>query len=165
MAFAYFSYFLESVTFLGYLETSNLVSISTIKSDLAPFGADGVICLEDYLLGVADLTGELMRLAVHSVSQGDFDLCTNIGVFLRQLYGSTYHALDSSFFLVFYQLPHVDIKDLGSKLVVMNSSVEKVENVSYLLHLKGTEFSKEVLSKLLIDQNTESTETDAANTQ
>jgi len=40
----------------------------------------------DYLLGVADLTGELMRLCISSVGNGDIDTPFELSQFLRQIY-------------------------------------------------------------------------------
>lgn len=38
----------------------------------------------DYLLGVADLTGELMRMCINSVGNGDIDTPFEVSQFLRQ---------------------------------------------------------------------------------
>jgi predicted translin family RNA/ssDNA-binding protein len=40
----------------------------------------------DYLLGVADLTGELMRMCINSVGNGDIDTPFEVSQFLRQVY-------------------------------------------------------------------------------
>jgi len=135
--------YIEAATFLGFLETGTLISRETLQEELKPFTLLQIITLDDYLLGVGDLTGEMMRLAVRSVTQGEFDLCNNICVFLRNLY------------LQFKQLPNNHIDELDKKISVMSSSVEKVENVNCMLQLKGTEYPKEVLKHFLAEQDDE----------
>uniref|UniRef100_M1AGK3 Translin associated factor X n=1 Tax=Solanum tuberosum TaxID=4113 RepID=M1AGK3_SOLTU len=40
----------------------------------------------DYILGLADLTGELMRLAIGRISEGELNLAENICSFVRVIY-------------------------------------------------------------------------------
>ena len=41
--------------------------------------------VEDYILGIADLTGELMRYAINCVGKGDHNRALEVCQFLRNL--------------------------------------------------------------------------------
>ncbi|KAF2141113.1 uncharacterized protein K452DRAFT_229187 [Aplosporella prunicola CBS 121167] len=63
--------FIESLSFQHYLETQTIISYEDACKQLAELGAkDGAIMLtpEDYLLGVFDMVGELMRFAVTAMA-------------------------------------------------------------------------------------------------
>lgn len=78
----------------------------------------------DYLLGVADLTGELMRLCVSSVSQGAFDYCHTIRRFLQQIFNGCFLFSSPKGFSSLSLAPRDEI---NKKLKVMESSLRKVE--------------------------------------
>ncbi|EUC43507.1 hypothetical protein COCMIDRAFT_38571 [Bipolaris oryzae ATCC 44560] len=63
--------FMEALSFQHYLETQSLISYNEAKSRIASMsGEAGPITFtpEDYILGVCDMTGELMRFAVTSMA-------------------------------------------------------------------------------------------------
>lgn len=63
--------FMEALSFQHYLETQSLISYDEAKSRIASMsGEAGPIAFtsEDYILGVCDMTGELMRFAVTSMA-------------------------------------------------------------------------------------------------
>ena len=63
--------FMEALSFQHYLETQSLISYDEAKSRIAAMsGEAGPITFtpEDYILGVCDMTGELMRFAVTSMA-------------------------------------------------------------------------------------------------
>lgn len=62
---------MEALSFQHYLETQSLISYDEAKSRIASMsGEAGPISFtpEDYILGVCDMTGELMRFAVTSMA-------------------------------------------------------------------------------------------------
>jgi predicted translin family RNA/ssDNA-binding protein len=88
----------------------------------------------EYLLGIADVTGELMRLAVHNVGQGvnDTRAPNNICQFLRELSSAL-----QPFSLTGREMQH--------KLTTMRQSVSKVEAACYMLHIRGSELPQNLL--------------------
>ncbi|RMZ72334.1 translin-associated factor [Pyrenophora seminiperda CCB06] len=63
--------FMEALSFQHYLETQSLISYDEVKSKMAAMsGGSGPIPFtpEDYILGVCDMTGELMRFSVTSMA-------------------------------------------------------------------------------------------------
>ncbi|GAA5969774.1 hypothetical protein JCM21900_004195 [Sporobolomyces salmonicolor] len=96
---------------------------------------------EDYLGGVADLTGELMRLAIASVGKNlsdslggsdkeggeEFANIDNIGRLVREIKGQ----MDPL-------APYA--RWLGKKLFVLDQSLAKIENASYNLRIRGAEY-------------------------
>ncbi|KAI4929724.1 uncharacterized protein J4E92_005390 [Alternaria infectoria] len=63
--------FMEALSFQHYLETQSLISYNEAKARIAAMsGEAGPISFtpEDYILGVCDMTGELMRFSVTSMA-------------------------------------------------------------------------------------------------
>ncbi|GAA5920658.1 hypothetical protein JCM6882_003450 [Rhodosporidiobolus microsporus] len=105
-----------------------------------------LVSVEDYLGGVADLTGELMRLAIASVgrnlsdslggaavdgadgkSEGDFANIEYIGRVVREIKGEMDPLA-------------VHCRWLPKKIQVLNQSLAKIENASYNLRIRGAEY-------------------------
>ena len=59
--------FIEALSFQHYVETQTLITIEQVAARLP---TEILITDEDYLLGLFDLTGEIMRFAVTSLSTG-----------------------------------------------------------------------------------------------
>ncbi|KAF2876882.1 Translin [Massariosphaeria phaeospora] len=63
--------FMESLTFQHYLETQTLISYDESKSRIAAMSGEGgpvLLSPEDFILGVFDLIGELMRFSITSMA-------------------------------------------------------------------------------------------------
>jgi hypothetical protein len=63
--------FMEALSFQHYLETQSLIPFDEVKSRIASMtGEAGTVSFtpEDYILGVCDMTGELMRFSVTSMA-------------------------------------------------------------------------------------------------
>jgi len=90
----------------------------------------------EYVLGLADLTGELMRLAIGSIGRGDvvapFELCQ----FIQSIYTA---------FLSFGSRS----RDLLSKFAVLRQSMRKVEDACYALQVRGSEMPKHLLADVV----------------
>ncbi|CAG8471619.1 1333_t:CDS:2 [Acaulospora colombiana] len=67
--------YIEAISFLEYLENGVLITKEGVEKQFKD--ADGnqflQITYDDYLLGVADLTGELMRYAINCIGAGNHD--------------------------------------------------------------------------------------------
>lgn len=86
----------------------------------------------EYILGVADLTGEMMRRAINSVGDGDlcrpFEICS----FLQEI-ESAYSGLNNC------------NREVNRKLSVLRQSLRKVEAACYTLKVRGSEIPKHML--------------------
>jgi len=122
--------FVEAVTFLQFLNDGSLLTIDQIYAMIAPNGQLGsalYLSFGDYIQGVADLTGELMRFCITSASSGNRDICYKILDFMQPAY------------LGFKALPIAFL--YSNKIEVMAASLQKVELVCFQLTLRGKEFS------------------------
>lgn len=88
----------------------------------------------DYLLGVADLTGELMRLCISSVGNGDIDTPFQLSQFLRQIHDG------------FFYIGNTGPYEVSKKLHVLRQSLGKVEDACYTLRVRGSEIPKHMLA-------------------
>ncbi len=86
----------------------------------------------EYMLGVADLTGEMMRLAISSVGKGNLDTPFELCKFLRIVYDA------------FVSYGNVS-RHLNQKLWTLKQSVQKVETACYTLQIRGSEIPKHML--------------------
>lgn len=87
----------------------------------------------DYVLGVADFTGELMRMTVNAVGSGNWTLPFSVLWFIRSIQRC-------------YQSLQPISRDIPRKLQTLNDSVSKIEQVCYSIKLRGSEqLSKHIL--------------------
>ncbi|KZF24205.1 Translin [Xylona heveae TC161] len=138
--------FIEAATFKHYLETQTLLTV-----DAAAAAVPGGVQLteDDYLLGIFDLVGEMMRFAITTMAtSGELPGNTadsedgreisesNILSDLREL-RTQFAALDTT-----TSSGNGLGRDVEKKLEVMNTCVEKVENAVYGLIIRGRERPK-----------------------
>ena len=90
----------------------------------------------EYVLGIADLTGELMRLAIGSVGAGDLELPFKLCSFMRSIHDA------------FVTLGNI-CRELPRKLTVLKQSMQKVETACYTVQVRGSEFPKHLLANIL----------------
>ena len=90
----------------------------------------------DFVLGLADLTGELMRLCINSVGSGNRELPFSLLPFFRALFRG-FHSFSPG------------IKYMGQKMSVLRSSLGKVEHVCYTLKVRGSEIPKYMLMDVI----------------
>jgi predicted translin family RNA/ssDNA-binding protein len=140
--------FMEAVTFQHYLETQTLISFKEAQARIAAMckskdegpeaGLDTVnLTISDYILGVFDMVGEIMRFAITTMATtGELPSTDGRSVLtdLRQL-RSMLESLE-----VEYSAPLG--YDISKKMGVMQTCVEKVENALYGLTVRGAERPK-----------------------
>ncbi|CAI9532106.1 unnamed protein product, partial [Staurois parvus] len=95
----------------------------------------------DYLLGVADLTGELMRLCISSVGNGDIDTPFELTQFLREIFDG------------FAYIGNTGPYEISRKLYTLKQSLGKVENACYMLKVRGSEIPKHMLADLFVSKS------------
>ncbi|KAJ1915363.1 hypothetical protein IWQ60_008461 [Tieghemiomyces parasiticus] len=88
-----------------------------VGASVAPPPQPLAVLPEDYVLGIADVAGELMRYAINSLAKGQRDEAIRVCDFFRQFY--------NEFSLIDVKLH----KQMPKKVEVMKESLAKVENV------------------------------------
>ena len=85
----------------------------------------------DFILGLADLSGELMRNAINFLCSGNHDVCFTLLDFFQNM-------MDG-----FTRLPKYEAsKYIGQKMLSLKQSCEKVENACYAICVRGSEIPK-----------------------
>lgn len=138
----------EALTFRGWIEDGRLLGVEEIRSWVrsAHSGGDGtgkprgeegqpgsIVTDEDYLMGVFDLTGEIMRWCITNVSTLNFQSQSGPLQDLRALRSNleaVYAGSSSAAPLS---------KELSKKVQVLQASVEKVEWAAYGVAVRGNE--------------------------
>lgn len=147
--------YVEAVTFQHFIINKTLLSLSDINNELIfkdgdhaqntistgrdqPYPEDFrfKITPVDYLLGVADLTGELMRLCIGSIGNGDLNTPFQLTQFLREIYDGFAYIGNSG--------PY----EISRKLFALKQSLSKVENACYMLKVRGSETPNHMLAGL-----------------
>ena len=108
--------------------------------------ADGTISVTvppmEFMLGIADLTGELMRTAIMSVSAGNLDYPVQICDFMRIIHDSFMSYGNTA-------------RELTRKMATLRQSLQKVENACYTLKVRGSEIPKHMLADIFTATSSE----------
>lgn len=153
--------YVEAVSFLHYIRHRTLISLEeinarlvfmrTVKADakdsskaLAPHAQvlTFQVMPSDYLLGIADLTGELMRMCISSVGNGDIDTPFQLSQFLRQIHDG------------FSYIGNTGPYEVSKKLHTLRQSLGKVEDACYTLRVRGSEIPKHMLADVFSSRTT-----------
>ncbi|KAL9246316.1 hypothetical protein vseg_019865 [Gypsophila vaccaria] len=126
--------YVEAATFCKFCRTGTLLNLDEINATFLPLGDPSIEPLQinilDYLLGLADLTGELMRLAISRISDGEVEFAEKICGFVRDLHRH-----------LTLLVPHMDDSyDMKQKMDTMLQSVMKIENACFSVHVRGSEY-------------------------
>ncbi|KAL4907709.1 hypothetical protein BDW74DRAFT_175489 [Aspergillus multicolor] len=136
--------FIEALSFKHYLETQTLITRDQVAQHLPP---EILVTEDDYVMGLFDLTGELMRFAVTSLSAGSHtdasdgmprlppaqaDVVRDLREIRAEFEGVSIPRRHD------YQI----MRDWGKKAEIMGSSVEKVERAAYGILVRGSERPK-----------------------
>lgn len=126
--------YVEAATFCRFCRSGSLLHLDEINATLLPLSDPSLAPLQinvlDYLLGLADLTGELMRLAIGRISDGEVEYAQSICKFVRDIYREltlVAPIMDDSY-------------DMKSKMDTMLQSVTKIENACFSVHVRGSEY-------------------------
>lgn len=120
---------------LFYLKNKDLIPLSLIRQKLTFLieaneenDSNQEVSVEvpivDFALGLTDLGGELMRLAINSIGVGDFITPKEICAFLRAFYDGLMNFRSSNW-------------QMSKKLQVLKTSLTKVENACYTLKVNS----------------------------
>lgn len=153
--------YVEAVSFLHYIRHRSLISLEEINARLVFMRTEKVdpkgsaealqpggqvltfqVTPSDYLLGVADLTGELMRMCISSVGNGDIDTPFQLSQFLRQIHDG------------FSYIGNTGPYEVSKKLHTLRQSLGKVEDACYALRVRGSEIPKHMLADVFSSRTT-----------
>ena len=87
----------------------------------------------NYVLGIGDLTGEIMRMCITAVGAGQQDVPFKLLPFIRAIYCG-FHSLQPI------------CKDIHQKRRTLRSSLAKIETACYTLQIRGSELPQHMLS-------------------
>ncbi|XP_063773761.1 translin-associated protein X isoform X2 [Pseudophryne corroboree] len=151
--------YVEAVTFQHFIKNRTLLSLHDINKGLIFENMESTTNIDslgqeereanalslqitsvDYLLGVADLTGELMRLCISSVGNGDIDTPFQLTQFLREIFDG------------FAYIGNTGPYEISRKLYALKQSLSKVENACYTLKVRGSEIPKHMLADLFVSK-------------
>ncbi|PKI64449.1 hypothetical protein CRG98_015174 [Punica granatum] len=126
--------YVEAATLCKFCKTGTLLNLDEMNATLFPLSDPSQEPLQinvlDYLLGLADLTGELMRLAIGRISDGELEYAEKICKFVREIHRK----------LTLVVPLMDDSDDMKKKMDTMLQSVMKIENTCYSVHVRGSEY-------------------------
>ncbi|KAJ9554143.1 hypothetical protein OSB04_018188 [Centaurea solstitialis] len=124
--------YVEAATLCKFCTSGTLLNLDEINSMLLPLSDASLEPLQinilDYILGLADLTGELMRLAIGRISDGELEYAERICRFVREIYRE----------LTLVAPKMDDTPDMKTKMDVMLQSVMKIENGKLVTEASNT---------------------------
>lgn len=133
--------FIEAVTLMYYIKDQRLITYEEIYDLYFSFGDTSVLLTHyDYMLGVADLTGELMRMAINRIGSREFTEAEYICQILRSIY--------QEFSMFAYE--H---REMSKKMSVMKASLNKVESACYNVKVRGSEVPDNMLADMVLSGN------------
>jgi predicted translin family RNA/ssDNA-binding protein len=135
---------MEAISFQYYLETQSLITFEGAKKKL-PSGV--LLAEDDYILGVFDLVGELMRFAITSMATNGKVPGSTVGDLNMDNIASEpgHHDMVVDLRLLRSCLEAMNIKgssldgDVSKKMEVVKTCVEKVEMAVYGMIVRGME--------------------------
>ncbi|KAG6866834.1 hypothetical protein C0991_008770 [Blastosporella zonata] len=120
--------YIEALSFAHYLEHKSLITFEEVQQTLCD--SDGIsyfpLSVSDYLLGLSDLTGELMRFAISAIGRrGGRAQASQVCAFVR----------------AYFERMTPYIRDLSKKQAVTAQSLEKIEDAAYAIIVRGSEYA------------------------
>ena len=103
------------------------------------------VTMEDFILGLGDLAGEVMRLAINCIGQSDTSLCFVLLNFL--------HEIHSGFLKI--QATNIDTgsQRIQPKIKVLEQSLRKVESACYNVNVRGKGVPEHMLQNAFANTN------------
>eukprot|EP00096_Caligus_rogercresseyi_P002282 TRINITY_DN1436_c0_g1_i1.p1 TRINITY_DN1436_c0_g1~~TRINITY_DN1436_c0_g1_i1.p1 ORF type:complete len:305 (-),score=72.63 TRINITY_DN1436_c0_g1_i1:318-1232(-) len=146
--------YIEARSFFHFLRHEELISWKKVQEELVfeasdekkesdQSGSSGSLMVTvprmDFILGIADLSGEIMRRVINSIGFGDTESCFRLTGFLHELYYG---------FKIFEGLSSEN-RELRPKCYVMLNSLKKCEAACYTINLRGSEIPKHMFAEIL----------------
>ncbi|XP_076637346.1 translin associated factor X [Colletes latitarsis] len=146
--------YIEAITFYQYLHKGDVehwtelekILTYTISEKSENKTLSTLITPYEFILGIADLTGELMRNCINNLATGDIGSCYQTCNFVRNMYKG---------FLGFTSISN---REINGKLYTLKQSVQKMENVCYTIKVRGSEIPKHILVDVATKDYTQNNE-------
>lgn len=144
--------YIEAVTFYQYLSSGNMKNWLELGKALTYTSSEKskfiqiLITPFEYILGISDLTGELMRQCINNLATGDSASCYETCNFIRNMYKG------------FLGCVSISNKEINRKLCTLKQSLHKMENVCYTIKIRGSEIPKHILVDVATEEYIESDE-------
>ncbi|XP_071869248.1 translin associated factor X [Bombus fervidus] len=140
--------YIEAVTFYQYLNCDDMKSWLEIGKTLTyripkiinDKMVQVLVSPHEYILGIADLTGELMRMCISNLARGDKDKCYQTCNFVRDIYKCFLGCTNASNRL------------MNRKLYTLEQNLHKIENACYAINVRGSEIPKHILVDLVVSE-------------
>lgn len=167
--------FVEALLFFWYLKADLMKTWSEInetfvyKRDDEQQDKKSVMLLfpeVEFILGIGDFTGELMRKCINSLGTGNIEDCFKICNFVKDLYTGflgtrKMNKLIKNLYIYFFSgVNNIGYKEFNHKMYVLKQSVMKMELVCYNIRVRGSEVPKHMLVNVLSSGNKEHDEDD-----
>jgi predicted translin family RNA/ssDNA-binding protein len=144
--------FIEALIFYQFLTTDTIKTWEFINKSFQ-YEEDGehfslLFPQIDFILGIADFTGELMRRCINNLGVGNINDCFKTCNFVKHIYTG------------FLGIINPGNKEFGRKMYVLKQSLSKMELVCYNIQIRGSEVPKHMLASVMEsnDVNTEEDE-------
>lgn len=134
--------FMEAISFQHYLQTQTLIKLDEASRIIS----EGIqLTLDDYIMGIFDLVGELMRFAITTMATSG-SLPGSV-----EADSSTERTILMDLWSLRAHLEALDVsssggsglgKDIEKKMEVMKTCVNKVETAAYGMTIRGRERPK-----------------------
>lgn len=142
--------YVEALTFYKYLQNGEMQDLTQLEKaltyDTIPVDSTGQIITKkvmvtptDYILGIADLTGELMRKCINNLAIGDISSCYQTCNFVRKIYVAFLGYTSVAF-----------SNEMNKKIITLKQSLTKMENACYTIKVRGSEIPKHMLADVAI---------------
>ncbi|EPQ60971.1 Translin [Gloeophyllum trabeum ATCC 11539] len=122
--------YIEALSFAHYLEHETLISYQAVQQTLCDEAGTPYfpLTISDYLLGLSDLTGELMRYAISAISRkGGRAKASDICAFVRHCKAD-------------FEGMCPRVRGLSKKQSVTNQSLQKIEDAAYTIAVRSSEY-------------------------
>ncbi|CED85024.1 Translin-associated protein X [Phaffia rhodozyma] len=123
--------YIEAISLLHYLtKEGTLISIDEVQNMLKDESGKPFLPVTpaDYVLGLSDLSGELMRFTLNAIAKGQHEVALKTLGFVREM--------KSQFDPLMSYIPYLD-----KKQEITDQSLRKIENAAYQISLRRQEFA------------------------
>ncbi|CAH1981163.1 unnamed protein product [Acanthoscelides obtectus] len=134
--------FIEALTFYQFIKNDSIDNWEKINNLLKyqdEYGSEFTLVFPqyEYILGIADFTGELMRRCINTLGVGNIEDCFKLCNFVRHINTGVLGLMSHG------------SKELSRKAYVLRQSLEKMELVCYNIQIRGTEIPKHMLLNVI----------------
>lgn len=141
--------FIEALCFYQFIKNDNIDTWMNINQyfqyeDEEQKQFDLLFSQYDFILGIADFTGELMRKCINTLGVGNVADCFKTCNFVRNINTG------------FLGLSYSGNREISRKAYVLKQSLTKMELVCYNLQIRGSEIPKHMLLSVIESQEVDS---------